>query len=299
MTKKKSKTKVETNNETEMVKMHGEASTEAKVKNIHDIAWEIFHTSEEETVDYQNDYTFLKGSRQKYFFKRGSDTEALLLAALIRSIFLTACSDFFEKFEVEILVTQMPHIVAKFDTNKLKITHEQYKLFYADEFKIDPYVIIIVDFPASSELAVSIKGFLDILFKSDKTVSDYLSKYLVEYLQKDSVKDFLLDFLEMISVESFRNDLSQLKFLYNYSCIKKSEIRNDIGFLLPQDVSEELIARKIDSHEHFCGASEYKYNYPPYLALKEYKVNYSPIDGKDFLLPSFACKLTHLQNYYS
>lgn len=297
MTKKKSKTKVETNNESKMVKMHGKSSIKAKVKSIHDIAREIFDTPDEETIDYKNDYTFLEGSHQKYFFKRDSYMEALLLAALIRDIFLTVCSDFFEKFEVEILVTQMPHVVEKFYNNNLKITHEQFKLFYADEFKIAPYVIIRADFPASSELAVSIKNFLDILFKSDKTVSDYLAKYLVEYPEKNSIKDFLLDFLEIISVESFRNDLSQLKFLYNYSCISKSEIRNNIGFLLPQDVSEEVLSREIDLYNNLSKNSEYKYNHPPYLALKEYKVNYSPVDGKDYLSPSFTCALLHLENY--
>ena len=111
------------------------------------------------------------------------------------------------------------------------------------------------------------------------------------------MKDYILDDRTNFHLNSFREDFIKLKFLYNYFCLNESEISNKIAFLLPQDVPEEVVLKEIQSQPYYCSPSKNRYNYPPYLALKQYSVDYAPAGNLNYLSPTFSCELKHLKSY--
>ena len=295
MAKKKTKTKVETNNENEKVKVVIE---EKDWGNFYKEYENMFDFSEEEISELKKNPAFSRASSERYLSKFKTYEEANVFAAVIRARFLTACSEYGCKIPVRMVVTEMNEMVESFmKDKKIKIQHEKLNLFYHNELKVSPYILIDADFPAESLEAVALKNCLDYLFTDTKALLEYTNHYYLKYLQDIQFKDALLDFLEIVCVKSFREDILQLKFLYNYFCINDSEISNKIAFLLPQDVPEEVVVREIQSLEYFQGPHKYKYNDPPYLAIKEYSVNYAPTDCTDCLLPKFSCELIHHKNY--
>lgn len=251
----------------------------------------IFEGEPRAAEELADDYTFQKGSHNYYLYKCKNQNEATMLSALLRSKLMTACSDYGESISFEMLTTQVYKLIENFrEWEGPSLKFEDYSLFFDDKFILDPHVLLRVDFPEDSEISVCLRDFLDILFNNQELISDYIAPYLNKYPEVESISDFILDFLEMAVVSSFREDIINQKFLYNYSGVDSKNKMNIVAFLLPQDIPSDELERKqkIDN----IPLSTDKYLLSPYLMVKKYVVKY---EGDRDFLPSLSVESTYLK----
>lgn len=252
-----------------------------------------FDFSKEDIMQLISDETFTTGEEGHYIWKCSTYQEALVLATIVKTHFLRACSECGVKIPVRIMVSDLYPVVEGFIENKEKpLDNDFFNFFYDNQLKMAPYVLIEVNYPAKSLEAVAIKKTL----ANFNPLSNMTNNYAIYLNEKGSFQDAVLEPYECMHLKSFREDLLKNNFLYNYFFINDNKIFNTTQFLQEQDfVDDYRFKLGIRSYAEIIESNDYN-GIPPLrpLVMKMYKVEYS-LDETSYygIIPQLECNLVY------
>lgn len=269
-----------------------ESEKKLTVDDVMKLSHDIFTGESIAAEELAKDPTFQRNSYREYLYGFKNLAEAHVFTAMLKSILMMVCSEYGEAIWFEVLTTQIYPFIECFSKGEYHpLKFKDYSLFYDNKLLLNPHMFLKIRFPKKSELAIKLRKLLDILFHNQELIPDYISCNINNYPEKESLRDFILDFSEMTVVSSFREDIVNQKFLYNYACADKNQAKNSIAFLLPQDVPSEELERK---HYHSPNDSSLcfdKYLIGPDMIIKKYDVFYK---WKDLFTPRLEVSLEYI-----
>lgn len=253
MTKKESKTKVETNNEKEMVN----ATMEKEVKPGNNCP-----------VSY------------KYEFKFDTMEEAVIFSALIYRKTCDLLVTVSGLINLEIVAAPASEILELY-TNSRHLKHSTIHNFLENDSKYEPRVYINCNSTKKSKVVDRISKLLSSFHNDEQRLIDYLNGF--ETVFNNDI-DYLIEVIGCTRFREFRKDFIQQKLLA--SCFRFNEKNTGaiaIAFVTPEesnhkdlrilDCSSQFLTHRFDDKFLKQYLTEYEYENGAFLRYCRYKAN--------------------------